>query len=301
MKAVVYEGPGRAAVPSGASTGTREVLELRDGGAAFGDKGVTQAVASGNGEVANAIRGREVSDQRALDAVLIALDGTEDKSRLGANALLGVSMAAARPAAAEAGLPRWRHLGGEGAELLPVPAMNVLNGGVHADNRVDFQEFMIAPVGASSFADALRIGAEVYHQLKATLDERPGDRLQRVGDDISVTNPHPAPGDRARYRQQRTDQAQPDRDADRDARHDCTGPQRQLPVCYLAPLGRDRGHVIADLAVATGVGQIKTGAPAGSERVAKYNQLLRIEEELGWNRKAKLRGSQRRWRTAPPT
>ena len=163
---------GRAAVPSGASTGTREALELRDGGSAFGGKGVTRAVANVNGEIADAVRGRDASEQRALDEALIALDGTEDKSRLGANALLGVSMAAARAAAAAAGQPLWRYLGGDHAHLLPVPAMNVLNGGVHADNPIDFQEFMVAPVGAGSFADALRMGAEVYHQLKATLRQR---------------------------------------------------------------------------------------------------------------------------------
>ena len=153
---------GRAAVPSGASTGSREALELRDGGSAYRGKGVTQAVANVNGEIADAVRGRDVSDQRALDEALIELDGTEGKSRLGANALLGVSMAAARAAATEAGQPLWRYLGGDDAHLLPVPAMNVLNGGVHADNPVDFQEFMVAPVGAASFADALQMGAEVY-------------------------------------------------------------------------------------------------------------------------------------------
>jgi len=138
---------GRAAVPSGASTGSREALELRDGGSAFRGKGVTRAVANVNGEIADAVRGREVSDQRALDEALIELDGTGDKSRLGANALLGVSMAASRAAATAAGQPLWRHLGGDDAHVLPVPAMNVLNGGVHADNPVDFQEFMVAPVG----------------------------------------------------------------------------------------------------------------------------------------------------------
>jgi enolase len=163
---------GRAAVPSGASTGIREALELRDGGGAFGGKGVKRAVANVNGEIADAVRGREASDQRVLDETLIELDGTESKSRLGANALLGVSMAAARAAATEAAQPLWRYLGGEQAHLLPVPAMNVINGGVHADNPVDVQEFMIAPLGASSFAEALRIGAEVYHQLGTTLKER---------------------------------------------------------------------------------------------------------------------------------
>jgi enolase len=379
---------GRAAVPSGASTGTREALELRDGGGAFGGKGVTRAVANVNGEIADAVRGRAVSDQRALDEALIELDGTATKSRLGANALLGVSMAAARAAATEAGQPLWRYLGGEEACLLPVPAMNVLNGGVHADNPVDFQEFMIAPVGASSFAQALRIGAEVYHQLKTTLRERGlaggvgdeggfapmldsneaplelivtaieaagyrpgddvaicldpatsefyrdgryelacegrslsspemielwvditsrypvlfledglaeadwdgwkqltdrlGDRVQLVGDDIFVTNP-------AILRQ----------GIERGIANSVLIKLNQIGTLTetldTITLARDAGYrcvishrsgetedtFIADLAVATGVGQIKTGAPARSERVAKYNQLLRIEEELG--------------------
>jgi enolase len=163
---------GRAAVPSGASTGTREALELRDGEAPFGGKGVTHAVANVNGEIADDVRGRDASDQRGLDESLIELDGTEGKSRLGANALLGVSMAAARAAAADASEPLWRYLGGADASLPPVPTMNVLNGGVHADNRVDFQEFMIAPVGAKSFSHAVRIGSEVYHELQRTLKSR---------------------------------------------------------------------------------------------------------------------------------
>ena len=163
---------GRAAVPSGASTGTREALELRDGGTAFGGKGVSLAVANVNGEIAAAVKGRDAGDQRGLDEAMIALDGTDGKSRLGANAILGVSMASARAAAADAGQPLWRYLGGEDASLLPVPTMNVLNGGVHADNPVDFQEFMIAPVGASSFAQAIQMGSEVYQELKRTLHKR---------------------------------------------------------------------------------------------------------------------------------
>ena len=379
---------GRAAVPSGASTGSREALELRDGGSPFGGKGVTRAVANVNGEIADAVRGREVSDQRALDETLIGLDGTEDKSRLGANALLGVSMAAARAAANAAGQPLWRYLGGDRAHLLPVPAMNVLNGGVHADNPVDFQEFMIAPVGAGSFADALRIGAEVYHELKATLRQRGlssavgdeggfaprldsneaplellvaaieaagyrtgddvaicldpaaseffqdgryeltcenrslssaemiefwadisarypvmfledglaegdwagwkqltdliGDRLQLVGDDIFVTNPDIlrkgiergiANSVLIKLNQIGTLTETLDTIAlARHAGYRCVISHRS---------GETEDTFIADLAVATGVGQIKTGAPARSERVAKYNQLLRIEEELG--------------------
>ena len=379
---------GRAAVPSGASTGEREALELRDGGEPFGGKGVTRAVANVNLEIADAARGHDASDQRALDETLIALDGTPDKSRLGANAILGVSMAAARAAAAAAGQPLWRYLGGEDARLLPIPAMNVLNGGVHADNPIDFQEFMIAPVGASSFAAAMRIGTEIYHQLRPTLkarglaggvgDEggfapmldsneaplelivtaieaagyrpgddvaicldpasseffqagryelacegrslssaemidlwaaiagryplmfledglaerdwdgwkqltnRLGDRLQLVGDDIFVTNP-------GILRQ----------GIDRGVANSVLIKLNQIGTLTetldTITLAREAGYrcvishrsgetedtFIADLAVATGVGQIKTGAPARSERVGKYNQLLRIEEELG--------------------
>ena len=379
---------GRAAVPSGASTGEREALELRDGGEPFGGKGVTRAVANVNLEIADAARGHDASDQRALDETLIALDGTPDKSRLGANAIIGVSMAAARAAAAAAGQPLWRYLGGEDARLLPIPAMNVLNGGVHADNPIDFQEFMIAPVGASSFAAAMRIGTEIYHQLRPTLkarglaggvgDEggfapmldsneaplelivtaieaagyrpgddvaicldpasseffqagryelacegrslssaemidlwaaiagryplmfledglaerdwdgwkqltnRLGDRLQLVGDDIFVTNP-------GILRQ----------GIDRGVANSVLIKLNQIGTLTetldTITLAREAGYrcvishrsgetedsFIADLAVATGVGQIKTGAPSRSERVAKYNQLLRIEEELG--------------------
>jgi enolase len=379
---------GRAAVPSGASTGIREALELRDGGGAFGGKGVKRAVANVNGEIADAVRGREASDQRVLDETLIELDGTESKSRLGANALLGVSMAAARAAATEAAQPLWRYLGGEQAHLLPVPAMNVINGGVHADNPVDFQEFMIAPLGASSFAEALRIGAEVYHQLGTTLKERGlsggvgdeggfapmlesnqapleliimaieaagyrpgddvaicldpatselfrdgryelscegrslsstemielwvditsrypvlfledglaegdwdgwkqltdrlGDRVQLVGDDIFVTNPgillngiERGIANSVLIKLNQIGTLTETLDTitlARDAGYRCVISHRS---------GETEDTFIADLAVATGVGQIKTGAPARSERVAKYNQLLRIEEELG--------------------
>src|SRR5947199_3550705 len=163
---------GRAAVPSGASTGEFEATELRDGGSDWLGKGVTKAVANVNGEIAEAVRGQDASSQAALDRLLITLDGTDDKSRLGANAILAVSLAAAHAMASEEGLPLWRYLGGEAAHLLPVPMMNVLNGGAHADNRVDFQEFMIVPVGAPSFAEALRQGVEVYHALKSTLHAR---------------------------------------------------------------------------------------------------------------------------------
>jgi len=163
---------GRAAVPSGASTGEFEATELRDGGKDWGGKGVSSAVANVNGEIATGIVGMDSADQRALDDALIALDGTANKSRLGANAILGVSLANAHAAAADAGQPLWLYLGGSEANVLPVPMMNVLNGGAHADNRVDFQEFMIVPCGASSFGEALRVGAEVFHTLKATLKSR---------------------------------------------------------------------------------------------------------------------------------
>ncbi len=379
---------GRAAVPSGASTGTREALELRDGEGPFGGKGVTRAIGYVNGEIAEAVHGRDASQQRQLDEAMIELDGTEGKARLGANAILGVSMAAARAAAADAGEPLWRYLNGADATLLPVPTMNVLNGGVHADNPVDFQEFMIAPVGAESFAQAVQMGAEVYQELKRTLKQRGlatavgdeggfapaldsneaplellvaaiensgyrpggevaicldpaaseffndgryelagegrslsskemveywvtiperypvlsledgmaegdwegwreltdrvGDQVQLVGDDIFVTNP-------AILRQ----------GIERGVANSILVKLNQIGTVtetldtivlaraagYRAVISHRSGETedtfIADLVVATGVGQIKTGAPARSERVAKYNQLLRIEEELG--------------------
>src|SRR5688572_26108771 len=162
---------GRAAVPSGASTGEFEAVEMRDGGEAWAGKGVSRAVANVNGELAEAVRGLDPADQDAVDRAMVELDGTPNKGRLGANAILGVSLAAAKAAAGEAGLPLWRYLGGEAAHVLPVPMMNVLNGGAHADNKVDFQEFMVVPAGAPSFSEALRTGAEVFHALKRTLHE----------------------------------------------------------------------------------------------------------------------------------
>jgi enolase len=379
---------GRAAVPSGASTGTREALELRDGTGPFGGKGVTRAIANVEGEIADAARGLDPAAQRALDDALIALDGTDGKTRLGANAILGVSMAAARAAAAEAGMPLYRWLGGADATLLPVPMMNVLNGGAHADNPVDFQEFMIAPLGARSFAHAVEMCAEVYQQLKGTLKarelatgvgdeggfapalstneepmellvaaieaagyapgeqiaisldpaaseffvdgryelrdegrslssqemvdywatidgrypllfledgmaeqdwdgwkiltDRLGDRLQLVGDDVFVTNPAIlregiergiANSILIKLNQIGTLTETLDTIAmAREAGYRCVISHRS---------GETEDTFIADLVVATGVGQIKTGAPARSERVSKYNQLLRIEEELG--------------------
>jgi enolase len=379
---------GRAAVPSGASTGEFEATELRDGGSEWMGRGVTRAVQSVNGEIATALRGQDASAQSAIDRMLIALDGTPGKSRLGANAILAVSLATAHAAAAEERLPLWRYLGGETAHVLPVPLMNVLNGGAHADNRVDFQEFMIVPVGASSFADALRIGVEVFHMLKKTLHEkglstavgdeggfapdlrsneqalqvlveaieaagytlggqvaialdpaaselykdgaytleheqrtlssdelaaywaelaarypivsiedgmdeedwtgwktltdRLGSRIQLVGDDLFVTNT-----DRLR------------RGIDSGVANSILIKVNQIgtltETLAAIRMARERGYsvvmshrsgetedvTIADLAVATGCGQIKTGAPSRTDRVAKYNQLLRIEEALG--------------------
>src|SRR6266498_3651910 len=164
---------GRAMVPSGASTGQREALELRDGDKKrYGGKGVRKAVAHVNGEIAGVVRGTDARDQALLDRILIELDGTENKGRLGANALLGVSLAVARAAAEASGLPLYRYLGGAGGRTLPVPMMNLVNGGVHADNRLDPQEFMACPVAFDSFAEALRAGAEVFHALKAILKKR---------------------------------------------------------------------------------------------------------------------------------
>jgi enolase len=355
---------GRAAVPSGASTGTREALELRDGGDAFGGKAVTQAVAHVNGEIAETVRGRDAEDQRGLDEAMIALDGTPEKARLGANAILGVSMAVTRAAAAARDEALWRYLGG------PVPCFNVLNGGVHADNPVDFQEFMIAPVGATSFAGAVRIGAEVYHELQRTLkrrglgtavgdeggfapaldsNEAPIELLMSAiasagytpGEDVALCL-DPASSEFFRDgayvlsgegRTLSSDEmvdywaAIPDRfpilfleDPMAEGDWDdifVTNPailregiERGVANSILIKLnqigtvtetldtiaiaraagyravvshrsGETEDTFIADLVVATGVGQIKTGAPARSERVAKYNQLMRIEEELG--------------------
>jgi enolase len=381
---VIADRRGTAIVPSGASTGVHEAVELRDGERAWDGKGVATAVANVNGEIAQAVRGLDVTDQASLDRALVDLDGTPNKVRLGANAILGVSLAAAKTAAEEAGVSLFRHLGGEGATTLPVPMMNVINGGAHADNSIDLQEFMVVPAGAESFSEALRIGVEVYHALKRLLTERGlstlvgdeggfapnleaseaaielileaaeraghreriaialdpatsevfsdgvyrfegrekssaempgfwteivdrypvvsiedgaaeddwdswlaltkqlGDRVQLVGDDLFVTNP---------LRLQEG--------IDRGVANSILVKVNQIGTLtetidavrlahangYTAVMSHRSGETedatIADLAVALGTGQIKTGAPARSDRVAKYNQLLRIEEELG--------------------
>jgi len=381
---------GRAAVPSGASTGEFEATELRDGGEAWGGKGVSHAVANVDGEIAQALTGMDAAGQEALDEALIELDGTPNKSRLGANAILGVSLAAAHAQAAEQGLALWRYLGGADAALLPVPMMNVLNGGAHADNKVDFQEFMIVPCGASSFSQCLRMGAEVFHALKSTLHKRGlatavGDEggfapdlgsneeaLEmlvagieaagyRPGEDVAIALDPAASeiyddGAYVLEHEGRTLSAAEFADywADLAARYPIVsledgmdeedwdgwrvlterlGANLQLvgddvfvtnterlrkgietgvgnsilikvnqigtltETLQAVAMAREAGYTavmshrsgetedvtIADLAVATGCGQIKAGAPSRSDRVAKYNQLLRIEEQLGAN------------------
>jgi enolase len=379
---------GHAAVPSGASTGEFEATELRDGGQRWQGKGVTRAVANVNSEIAVSLRGMDAADQASLDRTLIAIDGTPSKSRLGANAILGVSLAAAHAQAAEERLPLWRYLGGESARVLPVPMMNVLNGGAHADNKVDFQEFMVVPCGAETFSECLRMGTEVFHALKRTLHERGlatavGDEGgfapdlssneealtmllagieaagYRPGDDVAIaldpaTSELYRDGGYVLEHEGRTLSAGELADywADLAARYPIVsiedgmdeedwagwrtlteriGATVQLvgddlfvtnterlrrgidagvansilikvnqigtltETLEAIAMARDAGYTavmshrsgetedvsIADLAVATGCGQIKTGAPSRSDRVAKYNQLLRIEEQLG--------------------
>jgi enolase len=377
---------GRAMVPSGASTGRFEAVELRDGGARYGGKGVLRAVEHVNGEIADAVEGLEAFDQRQVDAALIDLDGTPDKGRLGANAILGVSLAVARAQAEEAGLPLFRYVGGVNAHVLPTPMMNVLNGGVHADNNVDLQEFMIVPVGAASFGEGLRWGAETYHALKAVLHDRglatavgdeggfapnlpsnedavrvlvdaigaagytPGDQLaiaidaaasELYADGVYHLDGRSMPaGEMAGYLTDLVDRypivsiedgmAEEDWDGwevltvalgDRiqivgddvfvtNVERLALGITRHVANSILVKVnqigtltetldtvglatrsgytsvmshrsGETEDATIADLAVATNCGQIKTGAPARSDRVAKYNQLLRIEDVLG--------------------
>ena len=375
---------GRAAVPSGASTGQFEAVELRDAAAEYDGKGVGRAVENANGEIAAAVRGLDAADQRTLDERLVELDGTPNKSRLGANAILGVSLAAAKAAAADAGVPLYRWLGGEEARTLPVPMLNVVNGGAHAQNSLDLQEFMLVPAGAGTFAEALRIGSEVFHALKALLHERGlatavgdeggfapdlgsseeamqvvldaaeraghrdevalaldpaateifrdgayrfegteatpetmvgfweqlaerfpivsledplaeeewdswrelterlGDSVQLVGDDLFVTNAErlrrgidSGVGNAILIKVNQIGTLTETLEAIRMAH------EAGYATVISHRSGETEDTTIADLAVATGAGQIKTGAPSRTDRVAKYNQLLRIEEELG--------------------
>jgi enolase 1/2/3 len=376
---------GRAGVPSGASTGAFEAVELRDGGAEYGGKAVGKAVDAVTEEIQDELLGQEADDQRLVDQALIDLDRTPDKSRLGANAIIGVSMAVARAAADSAGLQLFRYLGGPNAHVLPVPMMNILNGGAHADSNVDIQEFMIAPIGAPTFTEAVRWGAETYHALKSVLKQRGlstgvgdeggfapdlehnraaldliveaigkagyvpgrdialaidaaatefykdgaylfegkpqtsedmsaiyadwaanypivsvedplaeedwagwqaftasvGDRVQVVGDDIFVTNP-------VRLRRGIAEKSanallvKVNQIGTVSETLDAVGlAHRAGFACMISHRsGETDDTFIADLAVATDAGQLKTGAPARGERVAKYNQLLRIEEHL---------------------
>ena len=379
---------GRAMVPSGASTGRFEAVELRDGGPAWGGKGVSRAVANVNTELAEVVRGRDASDQAAVDRAMVEADGRDDKGRLGANAILGVSLAVARATANEVGLPLFRSVGGVDARVLPVPMFNVLNGGRHADNNVDLQEFMVMPVGASSYSEAFRWGVECYQHLRVALTERGlstsvgdeggfapdlgsneealellvvaieaagltpgddmalaldvasteffadglyhlgaegrslsseemvsylaelcgrhpivsvedglaeedwegwatlttmlGDRIQLVGDDVFVTNTRRlrrgieagvANSILVKVNQIGT------LTETLEAVDLATGAGYTVVMSHRS--GETEDAIIADLAVATNCGQIKSGAPARSDRVAKYNQLLRIEEDLG--------------------
>ncbi|WP_448853372.1 phosphopyruvate hydratase [Corynebacterium frankenforstense] len=377
---------GVAGVPSGASTGVHEAHELRDGGDRYQGKGVTKAVANVNEEIVDEVAGMEADDQRLIDEAMIKLDGTDNKSRLGANAILGVSIAVAKAAAESAELPLYRYIGGPNAHVLPVPMMNILNGGAHADSGVDVQEFMIAPIGAETFSEALRMGAEVYHTLKSVikekglstglgdeggfapsvdstraaldliveaiekagfkpgadvalaldvassefykdgtyhfeggehsaeemakvyeelianypivsiedplqeddwagytaLTEKIGDKVQIVGDDFFVTNPErltkgieEKAANALLVKVNQIGTLTETFDAV-DLAH-----RNGYRTMMSHRSGETEDTTIADLAVALGCGQIKTGAPARSERVAKYNQLLRIEQELG--------------------
>jgi len=379
---------GRAAVPSGASTGAHEAVELRDGGKRYGGRGVEKAVAAVNGEIFDALCGMEAEDQPRLDRIMCALDGTPNKARLGANAILGVSLAIAKAAAESAGLPLYRYVGGANATVLPVPMMNIVNGGVHADNPIDFQEFMIMPVGAESFREGLRMGAEVFHTLKKQLHDaghntnvgdeggfapnlksadealgfvmkaiekagyKPGEdvylaldpasteffkngkyvlegegrtldpegmvkvyedltsrypiisiedgmaeddwdgwialtksigsKVQLVGDDLFVTNTMRLKDGIARgaanailIKVNQIGSLTETLDAV-DTAH-----RNAYRAVMSHRSGETEDSTIADLAVATNCGQIKTGSLARSDRLAKYNQLLRIEEMLG--------------------
>lgn len=274
VEAEIYLADGtvaRGTAPSGASTGEFEALELRDGNKSrYGGKGVTKAVENINTVINDAIAGIDACDTYAVDKAMIDADGTKDKSKLGANAILAVSIAAARAAAASLEIPLYRFLGGVSANRLPVPMMNILNGGAHAANTVDVQEFMIMPVGASSFKEALRQCAEVFHSLAALL--KANGLATSVGDEGGFAPDLASDEEAIQYIL----------NAVKDAGYE---PGKDFMIAMDAASSEWKGETadttIADLAVALNTCQIKTGAPSRSERVAKYNQLLRIEEELG--------------------
>ncbi|OYX76057.1 MAG: phosphopyruvate hydratase [Brevundimonas sp. 32-68-21] len=309
---------GRASVPSGASTGAHEAVELRDGDKdLWGGKGVQKAVDAVNGEIFDALSGMDAEDQRRIDEAMIDLDGTPNKARLGANAILGVSLAAAKASAISAGLPLHRYIGGVSARVLPTPMMNIINGGAHADNPIDIQEFMILPTGAETFTDALRMGAEIFHALKKQLKD--AGHNTNVGDEGGFA-PNLASAEEALSFITKAGQAAgylagedfhlgldvASTEFFKDGKYVMAGEGKTVDAegmaAYLVDLcerfpivsiedamaeddfdgsGETEDSTIADLAVATNCGQIKTGSLARSDRVAKYNQLLRLEEMLG--------------------
>ena len=271
---------GRAAVPSGASTGEHEAVELRDGDKKrYLGKGVLNAVRNVNEVIAAEIAGLDALDQAEVDHALIALDGTPTKSKLGANAILAVSLATARAAAAYLEVPLYKYLGGPNARTLPVPMMNIINGGAHADNNVDFQEFMIVPVGAESFSESLRFGAEIFHTLKDVLKKK--GYATSVGDDLFVTNTEflrkgieLGVANSILIKVNQIGTLTETLDCIELAKTN----GRTAVISHRS--GETEDPFIADLAVATNAGQIKTGSLSRTDRIAKYNQLLRIEEDL---------------------
>src|SRR5258707_1242641 len=273
---------GRAAVPSGASTGTHEAVELRDGDKkVFMGRGVLKAVDNVNIKIAAEVVGLSVFDQNLIDKVMIELDGTNNKGKLGANAILGTSLAVARAGAMESGQSLYRYIGGVNANTLPVPMMNILNGGSHADNSIDFQEFMVMPVKADTFSDALRMGTEVFHRLKK-LTDKTKDKVQLVGDDLFVTNVEflkkgidMGVANSILVKVNQIGSLTETIDAVNLAK------KNSYKSIMSHRSGETEDSTIADLAVALNTGQIKTGSASRSDRMAKYNQLLRIEEELG--------------------
>ena len=273
---------GRAMVPSGASTGQYEAHELRDEEKRYMGQGVYGACNNVNNRIADKLIGMDVTRQIDIDRIMIEADGTENKTRYGANAMLSVSLACAKAASLALGMPLYRYLGGVNAKRLPVPMMNILNGGKHADNTVDFQEFMIAPVGAESFKEAMEIACEIYHTLKIELNVR--NLSTGVGDDLFVTN-------KKRLKNGIEDGIANSILVKVNQIGTLTEAMDAVETAHKAGYssvishrsGETEDTFIADLAVAMNCGQIKTGAPARSERTAKYNQLLRIEEELGKN------------------
>src|SRR5260221_606104 len=268
---------GRAAVPSGASTGEHEAVELRDGDQKrFGGKGVLEAVKNVNEVIGPRLEGMPAEDQIAVDYAMLDADGTPNKSHLGANAILSVSLAVARAGAQEAGLPLYRYLGGPVAHVLPVPMMNILNGGAHAANTVDSQEFMVVPIGADTFPDGLRIGVEVFHALKKVLAKR--GLSTAVGDEGGFAPD--LPNDEAALEVIMAAIQAAGYEAGKDVAIELARGNGYGAVISHSS-GETEDTFIADLAVGTGVGQIKTGSASRTDRVAKYNQLLRIAEELG--------------------